>query len=139
MFFFVGDAVKSLLAKRQQSILSNLQQAKERAAETERLFLEAQEKLKKASDQVLEISLQADRSIEEQNKKSQNQFSADLQKLQESQESTLESQQQKIQKQISQKILISSIQKVDQKFRKGFDRKTQKTVNALAMDLLRNL
>lgn len=139
MFFFVGDAVKSLLAKRQQSILSNLQQAKERAAETERLFFQAQEKLKKASDQVLEISLQADQSIEEQNKKSQNQFFADLQKLQELQESTLESQQQKIQKQISQKILISSIQKVNQKFRKGFDKKTQKTVNALAMDLLRNL
>lgn len=136
---FVGDAVKSLLAKREQSILSNLQQAKQRAAETARLCLEAQQKLKQASDQVVEIRLQADQSIEQQNQKSQNQFSADLQKLQESKESTLESQQQKIQKQISQKILISSLHKVDQKFQTGFDRETQKTVNAFVLDLFRNL
>ena len=139
VIFFVGDAVQSLLAKRQQSILSNLQQAQQRAEESDRLFRDAQEKFTKASSQVEDINLQTNQSIEQQKKQYQTQILADLQRLQEFQKSTIDSQQQKIQKQISQTVILSSIQKVDQKFQKGFDQKTQKSVNTFSIHLLQNV
>nr|YP_009519515.1 ATP synthase CF0 subunit I [Rhipiliopsis peltata]AYC65466.1 ATP synthase CF0 subunit I [Rhipiliopsis peltata] len=139
VIFFVGDAVQSLLAKRQESIFVNLQQAQERALEMEKSLMEAQQKFKNASNEVLEIGVQADESIQKQEKQYQNQIATDLQRLQEMTATTIYYQQQKIQKQISQKILDLAIQKVDQKFQKGLNPKVQKSVNKLSINLLRNL
>ena len=136
VIFFVGDAVQSLLSKRQESIFSNLQQAKQRAAEMEQSYLNAQTKLEKASNEVLAIGIQAEESIKQQKKQSQNRISTDLQRLQSSTAATIYYQQQKIQKQISQQIIDFAIKKVDLKFQEGLTQKVQKSVNTLSIQLL---
>ena len=131
----MGDAVKSLLAKRQESIFSNLQQAQKRATEIEHVYLDAQKNFKNASDEVIEIGLQTKESIQKQEKQYQNQIITDLQKFKTTNALTIYYQQQKMQKQISQKIIDFAIQKVYQKFPKSLNTNVQKSVNTLSIQL----
>lgn len=59
----------------------------------------------------------------------------DLERLNQFQKSTIYYQQQKIQKQISQKILISVNQKVQQKFQKRLNQKFHKSINTSSIEL----
>ena len=124
--------MKSLLAKRQESIFSNLQQAQKRAIEIEQIYLDAQKNFKQASNEVIEIGLQAKESIQRQEKQYENQIITDLQKFKTANASTIYYQQQKIQKQISQKIIDFAIEKVSRKFQKNLNSDTQKSVNELS-------
>nr|QUV75709.1 CF0 ATP synthase subunit I [Caulerpa lentillifera] len=139
VIFFVGDAVQSLLTKRQESILSNLQQAKDRGSEAEKIFLKAQKKYDNASSQVNDVIYEAQKSIDEEKKQSQLQIEIDLDRLKQFQKSTIYYQQQKIQKQISRKILISVNQKVQQKFQKRLNKKFHKSINTSSIELLQKL
>lgn len=136
VIFFVGDAVQSLLAKRQESIFSNLQQAQKRTIEIEQIYLNAKKNFQQASTEVIEIGLQAEESIKQQEKQYQNQLTTDLQRMTSLRDTTIYYQQQKIQKQISQKIIEFAIQKVNQKFQKGLNPKVQKSVNTFSIQLL---
>lgn len=136
MVFFVGDAVKSLLAKRQESIFSNLDQAQQRAKQIEQVYLDTQTKYQTASNEVVQIRLQTKASLQQQDQQYQIQIMKQLQRLQENQNTTLVYQQQKIQKQISQKILDLAFQKVDQKFQLGVNSKVQKSVHTLCIRAL---
>ena len=131
----MGDAVKSLLTKRQESIFSNLQQAQKRAIEIEQVYLDAHKNFKKASDEVIEIGLQAKESIRQQEKQYKNQIMTDLQKFKTTNASTIYYQQQKIQKQISQKIIDFAIKKVHQKFQKSLNSNVHKSVNTRSIQL----
>nr|YP_009472841.1 ATP synthase CF0 subunit I [Caulerpa manorensis]ARO74463.1 ATP synthase CF0 subunit I [Caulerpa manorensis] len=135
VIFFVGDGVKSLLNKRQESILSNLQQAQDRENEAEKILSKAQKKYNNASSQVNDVIEDAQKSIDEEKKQSQFQMELDLERLNQFQKSTIYYQQQKIQKQISQKILISVNQKVQQKFQKRLNQKFHKSINTSSIEL----
>lgn len=100
--------------------------------------MDAKKKFKQASNEVIEIGLQAKEYIKQQEKQYQNQIITDLQKLKTTNTSTIYYQQQKIQKQISKKIIKYAIQKVDQKFQKSLNPKVQKSVNTFSIQLLRN-
>ncbi|MFY2490620.1 hypothetical protein [Escherichia coli] len=136
VIFFVGDAVQSLLTKRQESILSNLQQAKDRGNEADQIFLKAQKKYANASSQVNDVISEAQKSIDEEKKQSQLQIEIDLDRLKQFKKSTIYYQQQKIKKQISQKILISVNQKVQQKFQKRLNKKFHKSINTSSIEFL---
>lgn len=127
--------MKSLLAKRQESIFSNLQQAQKRAIEIEQIYLDAQKTFKQASDEVMEIGLQAKESIQQQEKQFKNKIMTDLQKFKTANASTIYYQQQKIQKQISQKIIDFAIEKVSRKFQKNLNSNMQKYVNTRSIQL----
>nr|YP_009472642.1 ATP synthase CF0 subunit I [Rhipilia penicilloides]ARO74267.1 ATP synthase CF0 subunit I [Rhipilia penicilloides] len=135
--FFVGDAVKSLLSKRQESIFVNLEQAQQRAQQIEKIYLATQMKYQAAYQEVLEIRLHTEDTIKQQDKQYQIQRMKDLHRLQENQKITILYQQQKIQKQISQKILDFALQKVDQKFQQGLNSKIQKSVHTLSIQALK--
>lgn len=139
VIFFVGDAVKSLLSKRQQSIVLNLQQAEKRAKEAEQTFLNAQQKYNDASNQVDLLKTQAQNTIEENKTQSQSQIQTDLERLKQFCQSTIYYQQQKIQTQISQKIFISVNQKVQQKFQKKLNKKFHKSINTYSIELLKKM
>ena len=100
--------------------------------------MDAQINFKQASNEAVEIGFQAKESIQQQEKQYQNQIIADLQRLKTTNTSTIYYQQQKIQKQISQKIIDFAIKKVDQKFQKGLNLNVQKSVNTLSIKLLQN-
>lgn len=138
VIFFVGDAVKALLAKRQESIFSNLQQAQDRAKEIEQSYLNAKNKFKNASNEAIEIGIQNKESIQQQEKQYQIQLTQSLQRLKEFQKSTIYYQQQKIQKQLKQNVIDFAIKKVNKKFEKGLSLKTQKSINTMSIQMLQN-
>ena len=113
-----------------------MNQAQQRAEEIEQVYAKTQTKYQAASNEVLEIRLQTKESIQQQDKQYQIQRMKDLQRLQENQKTTILYQQQKIQKQISQTILDSALQRVDQKFEQGLNPKVQKSVHALSIQAL---
>nr|YP_009472543.1 ATP synthase CF0 subunit I [Chlorodesmis fastigiata]ARO74181.1 ATP synthase CF0 subunit I [Chlorodesmis fastigiata] len=129
VIFFVGNTVKSLLSKRQKSIFKNLQQSKRRAIKVQQNLLDVQTKIEKISDEVSEIQRQSDESIKQQKKQYQNQISTDLQKLEESQKSTIDFQRRQIRKQISQEVVDSTLRKVDQKLKDNFNEAIKKAVS----------
>jgi len=100
--------------------------------------LDAQKNFQQASEEAVEIRLQAKDSIQQQEKQYQNQVITNLQRLKATNTSTIYYQQQKIQKQISQKIIDFAIKKVHQKFQKGLNLNVQKSVNTLSIKILQN-
>lgn len=106
-----------------------MQQSKKKALKVEQSLLDIQTKIKKVSEEVSEIQRQADESIKQQKKQYQNQMSTDLQKLEELQKSTIDFQQRQIRKQISQKLLDSTLQKVDKKLKDNFNEAIKKAVS----------
>lgn len=94
----------------------------------------AQQKYNNASSQVNNIINDTQKSIDEEKEQSQLQTELDLERLKQFQKSTIYYQQQKIQKQISQKILISVNQKVQQKFQKRLNQKFHKSINTSSIE-----
>ena len=127
------------MAKRQESICANLEQAQERAKEIEQNLIAAQQEFQNASKEVIEIGAMADESIQKQEKQYQKNLTNDLERLEETTATTINYQQQKVQKQIAQRILKSAIKTVDQKFQKGLNPKIQKSVNKLSISSFEDL
>ena len=105
----------------------------------ELIYLNAKEKFKAASLEATEIRFQSKESIKQQEKQYQTQITTDLERLKIANVSTIYYQQQKIQKQISQKIIDFAIQKVDFLFQKGLNRKMQKSVNSSSLQSLHQI
>lgn len=131
--------MKSLLAKRQESIFSNLQQAKQRVKEIEKVYLDTQIMYHKVLTEVLELRLQTEDLIKERKQQYQIKKMKNLQKIQENQKTTIFYQQKKIQKQTSQKIIDFTLQKVDKKFQQGLNQRIQKSMQILSIKALKAL
>nr|AYC64055.1 ATP synthase CF0 subunit I [Halimeda micronesica] len=136
VIFFVGDALKSLLSKRQESIFSNLQQANQRAIEMKQKLLEAQTKFENASKEVQQIKKQAENENSIKKQENKNQIATNLQRLKESTVSTIYNQQQKIKLETSQKIIDFAINKVLSRA-PNFTQNVQKSVNKLSITSLK--
>nr|BBD21545.1 ATP synthase CF0 B subunit [Rhipidosiphon lewmanomontiae] len=139
IIFFGSKTIKSLLSKRQKSILKNLQQSKTRAIKGKQSLLEVQTKVENASEEKSQIQQQTKESIQQQKEQYQSQISTDLQKLEELKKSTLDFEQRQIRKQISKKILDSTLQKVDQKFKDNFNEAIKKAVSFWSIEKFKDL
>nr|YP_009519530.1 ATP synthase CF0 subunit I [Udotea argentea]AYC65564.1 ATP synthase CF0 subunit I [Udotea argentea] len=134
---FVGRIVRSLLSKRQKSVFTNLQQAKDRNIKIEQSYFDAQIKFKKASDEVIKIRRQTDEAIEQQKEKYRIKLSKNLQELEELKESKIKYQKIKIQQQISQKIITLALQKVEKKFQEKLDQNARKSITLWSIEQLK--
>lgn len=133
VIFFVGDAVKSLLLKRQESIISNLQQAKQRVIEMEQNLLNAQKKFENASAVAQVIKNQNEESIKKQEIQSQEKLAADLQRLKESTVTTIANQKRKTQKKIYQGLITIVINRVERDIQYGFTDNCDKAINVATL------
>ena len=79
----VGDAIKSLLDQRRQTILSVLQEADKKAREAQKRLEEARAIVEVAHERAQEIRAQALEAMEQENYTIQKQLQIDLQRLQE--------------------------------------------------------
>lgn len=115
-----------------------MQQAQQRSIDVEQMYSNAQILLKQASDEAIEIRIQTEKLIKQQNEKYQDQIATNIQKLRENAITTINNQKQKIQKQVSQKIIDSTMQKIFQKFEKNLNEKIQKSINISSIQLLQS-
>lgn len=134
----MGDALNSLLQNRQQLILSNLGEADRRAEKAQEKILEAKAQLELANKRSEEISKQGISTIKNEKVDSQTQTVEIIQRLDQLKLETLKSQQRKVSKLISRKVIYSSLARVQEKIQDRLDFKFQTTINNFYIALFRN-
>ena len=87
----------------------------------------------------MEIRRQAHESIKQQQNEYQNKLFQELQRLEELQKSKINYQRQKIRKEIAQKIIHSTLQRVEQKFQDEFDENSRKKITLLLVEKFKRL
>lgn len=135
---FVGDALRSLLENRKQTILKNLLEADQRANEAQEKLNKAQIQLEFAQKKASEIREQGILTAEQEKKQSIRQFEQDSIRLEELKQETLRFQQQKAISQISQKVVILALNQVREKLNNRLDAALHSSVNNFNIVLFTN-
>ena len=135
---FGGDALRSLLETRRQTILNNLQQAEKRASEAQQKLAEAKYQLEAAQKRALEIQKQGNINAEKEKKDSINQTKEDVDRLEQNKDENLRLQQQKAVGQVSQKVLKLALTQVKEKLANRLDSTFHTSVNNFNIVLFTN-
>jgi len=126
---FVGDAIRSLLENRRQSIVNALQQAEQRAQEAKAKLATAQSQLDLAKEKAGTIRQQGRTAADQERAQFAAQTKADTERLQSLKEETLLLQQQKAVAQVSQKVIALALAKVREKLTRRLDATFHESVN----------
>ena len=126
---FGGDALRSLLKNRKQTIFSSLQEADSRAEEAKEKLSKAKSQLSLFQKKAYEIRQQASATAEQEKKQAIQQTQEDTQRLEQVKQETLQMQQQKTISQISQQVVLFALDQVRDKLKKRLDASFHSAVN----------
>nr|YP_009367568.1 CF0 subunit I of ATP synthase [Pseudocharacium americanum]YP_009367657.1 CF0 subunit I of ATP synthase [Ignatius tetrasporus]ARK14553.1 CF0 subunit I of ATP synthase [Pseudocharacium americanum]ARK14642.1 CF0 subunit I of ATP synthase [Ignatius tetrasporus] len=126
---FGGDALRSLLENRKQTILNNLQEAQDRANEAQEKLNKAKEQLELAKTKASEIRQQGLVAIEKEKEKCIEKAEQDAMLLETKKQETIRFQQQKIINQISQKVIFLSLKQVRERLQNRVDFAFHSSIN----------
>jgi F-type H+-transporting ATPase subunit b len=135
---FVGDALRSLLENRKQTVLNNLREADQRASEAQEKLNQAQAQLELAKKKATEIREQGITTAEQEKLQTIRQAEKDVVRLEELKDETIKLQQQKALSQISQQVVSLALTKVREKLKKSLDDSFHSSVNNFNIVLLTN-
>nr|YP_009106257.1 CF0 subunit I of ATP synthase [Interfilum terricola]AIT95072.1 CF0 subunit I of ATP synthase [Interfilum terricola] len=135
---FVGDALKSLLDNRKQTIVKNLLEAEQRAIEAEEKLNKAQNQLQAAKQKAIEIREQGLLTAEQEKKLCIRQAEQDAKRLETLKYETLEFQQKKIINQISQQVVKLALNQVRDKLNTKLEKTFHTSVNNFNIVLFTN-
>lgn len=135
---FVGDALRSLLENRKQTVLNNLREADLRATEAQEKLNQAQVQLELAKNKATEIREQGIITAEQEKVQTISQAEKDVLRLEELKNETIKLQQQKALSQISQQVVSLALIKVREKLKKSLDDTFHSSVNNFNIVLLTN-
>ena len=135
---FGGDALRSLLDNRKQTILNNLQEADLKAKEAENKLVQAQAQLELAKKKAIEISKQGILNAKQEQKQSIRQTQEDISRLEEVKQETIRFQQQKAISQVSQQVVSLALNQVREKLSSRLDPTFHSSVNNFNIVLFTN-
>lgn len=135
---FVGDALRSLLENRKQTVLNNLREADQRAIEAQEKLNQAQSQLEIAKKKAMEIREQGLVTADQEKSQTIAQAEKDVLRLEELKNETIQLQQQKVLSQISQQVVVLALTKVREKLNKSLDDAFHSSVNNFNIVLLTN-
>ena len=135
---FGGDALRSLLENRRQTILNNLQEAEQRAQEAQQKIAKAKSQLELAQKKAVEIRQQGNITAEKEKKQCIRQTEEDAKRLEENKQETLQLQQQKAINQVSQQVVSLALNQVREKLNKRLDASFHASVNNFNIVLFTN-
>ena len=118
---FVGNNLKSLLEDRKQTILSNLQEASQRAAEAEEKLTQAKNQLELAKKKAKDIREEGLLRATQEVNNCVSQHEERLSKLEEFKQETIQFYQQKAFKQAYMYVISRIMSKVKERLNKGLD------------------
>ena len=107
-----GDALRSLLSNRKQSIEKNLEQAEKRALEAKERLAQAQAQLETAQKKAIDIQEQGSQSAKKERQDSTKRKNEELFRLTEKKEETLRVEEQKAVSQVYRQLVNQVIEKV---------------------------
>ncbi len=135
---FGGDALRSLLENRRQTILNSLQEADQRAEEAKEKLSKAKSQLELAQKKATEIRQQGSITAEQDKKQCIRQTQEDAQRLEEVKQETLQMQQQKTISQVSQQVVSLALNQVRDKLKTRLDASFHSSVNNFNIVLFTN-
>jgi F-type H+-transporting ATPase subunit b len=135
---YIGDALKSLLANRKQTILNNFQEADKRALEAESRLKEAQKQFDEAQAKAKQITDQAVLTIERERNQIVQQNQEDIQRLSVMQKEVLQLEQQKAQSELAQKLVKLALHQVNEKLTQRLNASVHSAVNNFQIVLFTN-
>lgn len=112
---FVGNALRSLLENRKQTIVNNLEEADNKAKEAQEKLTKAKTRLEAAKSKALEIKDQGAITAEQEKKQCISQTEQDALRLEQVKQETIKFQQQKAISQVSQQVIAIALTKVREK------------------------
>ena len=133
-----GDAIRSLLENRKQTIVNNLREADQRAQEAEEKIKQATTELQLAQKKASEIRQHGIKTSEQEKKQGIRQTQEDAARLKEIQQETLRLQQQKAIQKISQQVVSLALTRVREKLNQRFDNRFHTSVNNYNIVLFTN-
>ncbi len=135
---FGGDALRSLLENRKQTILNNLREADQRANEAQEKLSQARTQLEFAEKKAIDIRQQGKITAEQEKKQSIRQTQEDITRLEEVKQETLQLQQQKAINQVSQQVVSLALSQAREKLTKRLNAPLHASVNNFNIVLFTN-
>ena len=138
VFIVVGDALKAILHKREQTILVNIQEAETRSQEARIQLQMAQQKWQEATQKVQQIEQENKGAVQLEIDKYEQQTITDIDRLHQLKHETILAQQRKVTKQVFKHIIHSIFERVDKKLEaKCENAQFQKKVTNFYINLFR--
>ena len=134
---FGGDALRSLLENRKQNILKSLQEADFRAQEGKEKLLKAKSQLLFSKQKSIEIREEGRTTAEKERKQSVCQTREDVQRLEQVKEETLQMEEQKTIRRVSQQVVLLALNKARNKLKIPLDSSFHLSVNECHLTLFR--
>ena len=135
---FGGDALRSLLENRRESIVMTLQQADQRAKKAEQKLVDAKNRLEVAKRRGEEIRHQGKESAERERLDSIAQTEKDLLRLEEGREEVIQLRRQRAIGQVCQRVITQALSQVRKKLDSRLDPAFHKSVNYFILVLFSN-
>ena len=136
---FGGDALRSLLDTRRETILKNFEEAKIRSAEAREKLEQAMEEVSAAKLKAEEITKQTGSVLEKERSMYSQQLESETKRLETMKQETLLFQEQKAKYEISSQIVTLAVQKVEEKIKSRLTPRLHDSVNNYNIVLLRNM
>ena len=134
-----GDALKSLLETRKQTIFQNFEEAKSRSEEARARLEFASQEVEKAKQKANEIKSQTITLLEKEKKIYLEQFASETKRLEVLKQETLLFEEQKAKFEISSQIITLAVNKVEEKIKTRLTARLHDSVNNFNIVLLRNM
>lgn len=126
---FGGDALRSLLENRRQTIQTNLEQADKKAQEAEERLAKVKNRLERSQQAAKDILDQGRVTADQEKKRSLEQTRNDIARLEQTKEETIQLQQQKAISQVSKQVVGLAFQQVKSKLSPPLDKTIHASVN----------
>jgi F-type H+-transporting ATPase subunit b len=133
---FGGDALRSLLDTRRETILKNFEEAKQRSEEAREKLAQAQKEVESAKIKAKEIREQTVFILEKERQMYSQQFETESKRLTNLKEETLTFQEQRAKFQISNQIITLAVEKVEQTIKNRLTPRLHDSVNNFNILLL---
>ena len=135
---FGGNALRSLLENRRQTIVNNLEEADNKAKEAQEKLSKAKARLETAKNKALEIKNQGNVTAEQEKKQCIFQTEQDALRLEQVKQETIKFQQQKAISQVSQQVISLALSKVREKLSNQLNSNFHSSVNNMNLVLFTN-
>ena len=133
---FGGDALRSLLETRKETILKNFEEAKQRSEEAREKLAIASQEVENAKTKANDIRQQTVSLLEKEKQMYAQQFESETKRLQTLKEETLAFQEQRAKFQISNQIITLAVDKVEETIKKRLTPRLHDSVNNFHILLL---
>ena len=134
-----GDALRSLLDTRKETILKNFEEAKQRSEEARERLALASEEVENAKVKAQEIGKQTVTLLEKEKQMYSKQLETETKRLETLKQETLAFQEQRAKFQISNQIIALAVEQVEQKIKTRLTPRLHDSVNNFNIVLLRKM